>query len=245
MIVPVLAGCAAGGPGTSSACACSRWRSFLSWPGRWRGWSGSRPIARLPRGPRCWPSPPSAAELPLRIGGLGCHDLVDGICRPAAGLAAASHRDRAGGGRGGGGRCAGRGYLRPVQQRQLLRGRPEQHDLLSGAAGPPPSDDRGCPERAVRTQRRGLGRSDPALRRVQGRVWPNRPMVVVVPGGHPGPDRGGHQEGRHCRGPCLGLPPPRLAALLRGGGPGRRCLEERSQAGGPRLRARRFHRRFT
>jgi len=30
MIVLVLAGCVAGGPGTSSACACPRWRSFLS-----------------------------------------------------------------------------------------------------------------------------------------------------------------------------------------------------------------------
>src|ERR1039457_6467791 len=66
---------------------------------------GSRPLSRMPRGPRCWCPSPSSAQLPRGGGGLGCHDLVDGICRPAAGLAAASHRDRAGGGRG---RCVRR-----------------------------------------------------------------------------------------------------------------------------------------
>jgi hypothetical protein len=64
MIVPVLAGCAAGGPGRSSACACPRWRSFLSWPGRWCGRGGSRPLARMPRGPRCWYPSPSSAQWP-------------------------------------------------------------------------------------------------------------------------------------------------------------------------------------
>ncbi len=94
MIVLVLAGCAAGGPGTSSACACPRWRSFLSWPGRWRGWSGSRPLSKLPRGPRCWCPSPLSPQWPPGRGGLGCQDLVDGVGGPAAGLGAASPRDR-------------------------------------------------------------------------------------------------------------------------------------------------------
>lgn len=113
MIVPVLAGCAAGGPGRSSACACPRWRSFLSWPGRWCGRGGSRPLARMPRGPRCWCPSPSSAQWPLGRGGPGCHDPVDGVCRRAADLAAAGHRDRAGGGRGGGGRCVRRWFRLP------------------------------------------------------------------------------------------------------------------------------------
>src|ERR1035437_2073741 len=86
MIAQVLPGCAAGGPGRSSACACSRWRPFLSWPGRWRGRGGSRPLAKMPRGPRCWCPSPSSLQWPLgRSGGLGCHDPVDGICRPGSG----------------------------------------------------------------------------------------------------------------------------------------------------------------
>ena len=52
-----------------------------------------------------------------RIGGLGCHDPVDGIGGPAAGLAAAGPRDRAGGGRGGRGRCVRRWFRLPVRTR--------------------------------------------------------------------------------------------------------------------------------
>jgi hypothetical protein len=116
MIVPVLAGCAAGGSGRSPACACCWWRSFLSWPGRWCGRGGSRPLARMPRGPRCWCPSPSSAQLPSGSGGPGCHDPVDGVCRPAADLAAAGHRDRAGGGRGGGGRCVRRWFRLPYTE---------------------------------------------------------------------------------------------------------------------------------
>ena len=43
MIVPVLAGCAAGGPGTSSACACCEVAFVLVLTGAlvWAGWFAS------------------------------------------------------------------------------------------------------------------------------------------------------------------------------------------------------------
>ena len=132
MIVPVLPGCAAG-PRRSSACACSWWRTFLSWPGRWCG-GVVRVRQRMPRGARCWSPSPSSAQWPPGGGGLGCHDLVDGIGRPAAGLAAAGPRDRAGGGRGGRGRCVRRWFRLPVHTgwsrhfgRSWFRGRDPRH----------------------------------------------------------------------------------------------------------------------
>ena len=83
MIVPVLAGCAAGGPGRSSACACSEVAFVLVLTGAlaWDGWFASADQNAT------WSpvlgSSPSSAQWPPRSGGLGCHDLVDGICRPA------------------------------------------------------------------------------------------------------------------------------------------------------------------
>src|ERR1035441_2616010 len=65
----------------------------------------------MSRGPRRWCPSPSSAQLPLGRGGLGCHDLVDGIGRPAAGPAAARPRGRAGGGGGGGGAGGGAAVL--------------------------------------------------------------------------------------------------------------------------------------
>jgi len=58
----------------------------------------------------------ASAQLPLGSGGLGCHDPVDGICRPAAGLAAASRRDRGCRSRGRG-RCVRRWFRLPVRTR--------------------------------------------------------------------------------------------------------------------------------
>ena len=79
--------------------------------------SGSRPLSSLPRGPRCGGFHRRRRRSCLREAAVSDVTIPLTGSAGAAGLAAASPRDRAGGGRGGRGRCARRWFRLPFRTR--------------------------------------------------------------------------------------------------------------------------------